>query len=138
MRFDSRREASAERAAVEERAASGGLIRVVLTQARRAFRGALGEWWRWEADSEALKEFGHASGVHLKREALAELAQLLRGGLGDAAEVDELSEEAFEACGRDDLEDSARLVAGVPERVPLSAWLVDEIPWAGLDVLIAQ
>jgi hypothetical protein len=58
--------------------------------------------------------------------------------LGDPAEVNELGEEAFEPCRGDDFEDSARLVAGVPERVPLSARFVDEVPLACLDVLVTQ
>jgi hypothetical protein len=43
-------------------------------------------WFCWEADSEALDEIGHAVGVHLEREALAELPELLGVGLRDAAE----------------------------------------------------
>jgi hypothetical protein len=37
--------------------------------------------------------------------------------LGDALKIDELGEEALESCGRNDLEDSAGLVAGVPELI---------------------
>ena len=58
--------------------------------------------------------------------------------IGDAAELDKLSEEAFEACWGDDLEDSAGVVAGVPERVPLSARFMDEISWACLEVIVTQ
>jgi len=63
---------------------------------------------------------------------------VLGAGLGDAAEVDELGEEALEPGGRDDLEDPAGLVAGVPERMPLSPRLVNEIPWSRFEVLVTQ
>ena len=41
-------------------------------------------------------------------------------------------------AGRDDLEDPARLVARVPERVPLVARLEDEVARAGLDDVVAE
>jgi len=44
----------------------------------------------------------------------------------------------LEARGGDDLEDPARLVARVPERVPLVARLVDQVARAGLDDLVAE
>ena len=58
--------------------------------------------------------------------------------MGDAAEVDQVSEESLEARGRDDLQDPGRLVAGVPERVPLVARLEDEIAGAADHDVIAQ
>jgi hypothetical protein len=66
---------------------------------RRAADPLVCEWFCGEADSEAQDGVGDAAGVHLEREALAELPELLGAGLGDAAEVDELGEEALEACG---------------------------------------
>ena len=99
---------------------------------------SLGEWFCWEADSEALDEIGHAAGVHLQREPLAEFAELVGSGDGDAAELDEHSEEPFEACRGDDLEDSAAVIAGVPERVSLSARFVNESPWACLGVVVTE
>jgi hypothetical protein len=59
--------------------------------------GLLGEWLCWEADSEALDEIGHAMGVRLQRESLAEFPELVGAGRGYAANVDEFSKEAFEA-----------------------------------------
>src|SRR6185312_3212464 len=91
-----------------------------------------------EDDAEALDEPGDAAGVHLERVALAEGAEI--GGIGDrrAAQLDELGEEALEARRRDDLEDPARLVARVPEGVPLAAGLEDEVAGPGLEDLVAE
>ena len=55
-----------------------------------------------------------------------------------AAQVVQLTEEALEAGRRDDLEDPARLVARVPERVPLVARLEDEVARPRLDDVVAE
>jgi hypothetical protein len=73
-----------------------------------------------EAHAEALDEAGHARGIHLERIALAELAEHLRTRLGDATKIHQLREELLEAGRGDDLKYPARLVAGIPERVPLA------------------
>src|ERR1700730_12441361 len=52
---------------------------------------------RGEAHAEALDETGDAGGVHLERVALAEVAEDRWVCLRDAAEIDELREEALEA-----------------------------------------
>jgi hypothetical protein len=78
------------------------------------------------------------SGCHLQAVALAELGERARVGVHGAAEVDELVEEALEARRGDDLEDPRRLVAGVPEGVPLVARLEEQVARAGDDHLVAQ
>jgi len=50
----------------------------------------------------------------------------------------ELGEELLEAPGGDDLEDPARLVACVPERVPLPARLEDEVADIGEHDVVAE
>ena len=42
------------------------------------------------------------------------------------------------AAGRDDLEDPARLITGVPTRVPLVAPLEDELARTGLDDIVRR
>src|SRR3977135_3703168 len=71
-------------------------------------------------EAEALDEPGHARGVHVERVPLAQAGDGLGVGLQDPSEVDELAEEALEPRRRDDLEDAALLLAGVPEGVPLT------------------
>src|SRR6266536_1401701 len=93
---------------------------------------------RGEAQVEALDEVRDATGVHLKPVALAKVAEGGRVRLCDAAELDELREEALEAGGRDDLQNPARAFPGVPERVPLAAGLEDEVAGAGLEHVIAE
>src|SRR5207244_3473072 len=80
-----------------------------------------------EVDTEALDQFGHGVRAHLKSVTGAQLGQSLCIRRRDTAEVDQFVEEALEACGRDNLEDSAGLHAGVPERVPLLSWLKDQV-----------
>ena len=55
-----------------------------------------------------------------------------------AAGLAELTEQLLDAAGRDDLQQPQRLVAGVPERVPLPARLEERSPGAGDDLLAAQ
>ena len=57
---------------------------------------------------------------------------------GCGVELAELVEEVLEAARRDDLEDPAGLVAGVPERVPLVARLEHEVADLGVDDLVAE
>src|SRR5581483_1642533 len=87
---------------------------------------------------EALYELGNRVRLHLERVALAQPCELVRVGVHGAAEVGELPEELLEAGRRDDLEDAARLVAGVPERVPLVTRLVHEVARPGLDDVVAE
>src|SRR5919109_785552 len=70
--------------------------------------------------------------------ARAERGQLIRVSIDRTAHVREPREEAPEPRRRDDLEDPARLVARVPEGVPLVAWLEDEVPRPRFDDLVAQ
>jgi hypothetical protein len=76
-----------------------------------------------EPDSEAGAEPGEALGLHVERIAAAELAERLGVGRAVRRQRRELGEELLEAGGGDDLEDPRRLVAGVPEGVPLPARL---------------
>jgi hypothetical protein len=73
--------------------------------------GRLNEWLAGKVDSEALDEIWNAVGVHLERETLTEFHELLGVGSKDSAEINKFGEEAFEAPGGDDLEDSAWRVA---------------------------
>jgi hypothetical protein len=55
-----------------------------------------------------------------------------------AAERGEVTEVLLEARGRDDLEDSAWLITGIPERVPLITGLEDKLARPSLDDVIAE
>ena len=68
----------------------------------------------------------------------AQRGQLIRVRIDRAAEVREFFEEALEAGRGDDLEDPARLVARVPERVPLVARLEDQVARARLDDVVTE
>ncbi len=74
-----------------------------------------------------LAEPWHAREVGLEAIARAELGELAGVGWSLQPCRDELLEELLEAGGRDDLEDPRPLVAGVPKRMPLVAWLEDEV-----------
>jgi hypothetical protein len=50
----------------------------------------------------------------------------------------ELAKQLLEASRGDDLQDAGRLVASVPEGVPLPAGLEDEIAGVGHDLMVAQ
>src|SRR5205823_12715927 len=78
------------------------------------------------AQVKALEQAGDAVGLHFKPVARAQLGQLLGLSLQHAAHVHELLEEALKTCRGDDLQDARRLVAGVPEGVPLIARLEDQ------------
>src|SRR4051794_2505473 len=86
-----------------------------------------------EPEPEAAAELGDALGLHVERVAGAELAHRLRVERAGRRHRPQLGEELLEAGGRDDLEDPRGLVAGVPERVPLPAGLVDQVARTGLD-----
>src|SRR5213082_2620316 len=58
--------------------------------------------------------------------------------LGDASQVDELLEEPLESRGGDDLENPRRLLARIPERVPLVARLEDQIAGTADQHLVSQ
>src|SRR4029077_2377454 len=84
-------------------------------------------------------EAGDAFRVHLEGVAGAEICEA--GEVGAAfggVDVGQLTEEVLEACGRDDLDDLAGRVAGVPERVPLIARLEHPRAGAGSDDLVAE
>ena len=88
--------------------------------------------------AEALEQLGDGVRLHLQPVAGAQLSQFLGRGLQCSTHPVELLEELLEARRRDDLEDPAGRVAGVPEGVPLVARLVDEVAGAGLDHVVAQ
>src|SRR5689334_8121327 len=100
-------------------------------------RPATGEGFA-DPQPETLEEVWNPVWLHLEAVALSELREGFRIGLGDAAHLDELLEEALESGRRDDLEDPARLVARVPERVPLVAWLEDQVARPGLNDVITE
>ena len=66
------------------------------------------------------------------------LDQSLRLGARDAPEVDQCREEPLKPRRGDDLEDPRRLIASVPERVPLAAWLEDQVARSAQEHLVAQ
>ena len=84
----------------------------------------------------ALDQARDAVRVHVKLIARAQFAEGFRIGLGDAAQVDQLGEEALETSRRDDFENPARLIPGVPEGVPFAARLEDQVAGTGLQNLI--
>src|SRR5436190_18223251 len=91
-----------------------------------------------QLQTEALEQAGDRLRPHLEAVPLAELCDRLRAGRNHTAHSGQLREEALEAGGRDDLEDPARLVAGVPEGVPLAARLEHEVARPCLGNLVAQ
>src|ERR671912_2834258 len=80
-----------------------------------------------DAQTEALEQPGNALRLHLERVPLAERPQRLRRRVPRPAQCNELGEVPLEAGGRDDLEDARRLVARVPERMPLIARLEHQV-----------
>src|SRR5438552_3994170 len=95
--------------------------------------------WVSEPEPVLLDQAGDALEVELEPVLGAQRRELLGIGLGRLREpLSELGEEALESPWRDDLEDPRRLVARVPERVPLVARLEDQIAWAADDDLIAE
>jgi hypothetical protein len=72
-----------------------------------------------KAQAEALEKLRDALRVHLEPISFAERSKGLRRGIPGSAEFDKLGKVPFKPCRRDDLEDSCRLLAGVPERMPL-------------------
>jgi hypothetical protein len=94
--------------------------------------------WLPDPEAESLEQARDAARVHLELVAGAELAEDARLGLRHPAEVDQLVEEALEACGRDDLEQARGFVARVPERVPLVAWLEDQVARRSDDDVVAE
>src|SRR5262249_51751774 len=90
------------------------------------------------AQAEAFRELGNRLRPHREAVAFGEPRERLWVRLDRAAQPHKLLEEALETGRRDDLEDPARLVAGVPERVPLVARLEDETAWTSFDHFLAQ
>jgi hypothetical protein len=91
-----------------------------------------------EAQIEALDQPGDAAWVHLELVAGAEVGQSLGVGLRDSSELDEFGEESLEAGRRDDLEKPRRLIAGVPEGVPLVTRLEDQVAGAADHVCVPE
>ena len=79
-----------------------------------------------------------ALGLELEPVAGAELRELRGVELPAAEDRPELVEVMLEAARRDDLEDPAGLVAGVPERVPLVARLERQVPDLRDDDVVAE
>jgi hypothetical protein len=65
--------------------------------------------------------------LHLEAVAFAQRPESRFVGHAVDDDSSEFLEEQLEARRRDDLEDPCRSVDRVPERVPLAAWLVDEV-----------
>src|SRR5688572_16819535 len=80
-----------------------------------------------ENEIEALEQRRNALGIHFQAISSTQLTQSLQIGRGGATHIAELGEVALEPCRRDDLEDPRRLVARIPEGVPLIAGLEDEV-----------
>src|SRR2546421_6234467 len=76
--------------------------------------------------------------VELEPIASSEHGELWRREVGRSEPRCELIEEVLEASGRDDLEDPAGVIVGVPERVPLLARLEDEVTDLGIHRVLAE
>src|SRR5207302_11428857 len=73
-------------------------------------------------EPEPLAEAWDALRVHLEGVTAAEVGEAREiGAAFGGVNLGQFAEEVLEARGRDDLDDLARRVAGVPERVPLVA-----------------
>src|SRR3954454_12532668 len=77
-------------------------------------------------------------GLHLEPVALVELHDRVEVRLRLRDQISELVEEVLETSRSDDLEDPRRLVAVVPECVPLLARLEDEVSRLGVNHVIPQ
>src|SRR5712691_5914663 len=88
--------------------------------------------------AEALAQTGDARRVHLEGVALAELGEGREIGLARGIDLGEPAEEVLETCRRDDLDDLAWCVAGVPESVPLVARLEHPRADACRDYVVAE
>src|SRR5690242_14253421 len=100
-------------------------------------RPAAGERYAYP-QAETLQQLGDRLRPRLERVAPDQFSELVGAGLERAAQRGEFAEVPFEASRRDDLEDPARDITGVPERVPLVARLEDELTRPSLDDFVAQ
>src|SRR5215217_1929615 len=91
-----------------------------------------------DPQAEPLEQLGDALELQVMAVPRAQRGQLIRVSIDRAAHVRQLFEETLEAGRGNDLEDPARLVARVRERVPLVARLEDQVARAGLDDLVAE
>ena len=91
----------------------------------------------WEPDAEAAAELGDALGLHVQGVATAELAEDLRvrrpPAASGASSAKNVSKPAGEMISR-----IRGTIAGVPERVPLTARLVDQVARSRLDDLVPE
>src|SRR5581483_3630069 len=88
--------------------------------------------------AEARDQLGNALELEVMAVALAQRGQLRRVGIQRAAHVRELPEELLEARRRDDLQDPAGLVPGVPEGVPLVPRLEGQVANPGRHDLVPE
>jgi hypothetical protein len=92
-----------------------------------------------EGHPEALAEAGERLEVELEAVGGAERGAATRGSAGPRpGRRRRAPRRTSRSRPGDDLEDPARLVAGVPERMPLVARLVDEVAGLGVDDVVAE
>src|SRR5947209_6669588 len=85
-----------------------------------------------------LEQTRDAADVELQPVACRDVRRARGVGWPVARQLAHLVEIALEAGRRDDLEQSRRAVAGIPERVPLGARLEDQVARLAVDDLVAE
>ena len=92
------------------------------------------------AQAVLLGKARNALAIHLEPMLCGDCAELdrIRGAGGSFEEVDHLLEVPFEPRGRDHFEDASRLVACVPERMPLTPRLEDQVARLAVDDLVPE
>ena len=83
--------------------------------------------------TESFQELWNRLRIDLEPISLSERAKGFRRSHPRAAQCYELSEVLLKPCRRDDLQNPRRLIAGVPERMPLVARLENEISGTALN-----
>src|SRR3954447_6267633 len=92
----------------------------------------------WHPKVEAREQIGNRLRPDLEPVTGCDGTELSRFDRAEPAHFDQLVEVLLESAGRDDLQDSRRLVGRVPEGVPLIARLVDEVARVRDHYLVAK
>jgi hypothetical protein len=94
-------------------------------------------WFTGKTQVKTLYQVRHAVRLHLQAVPATKLVED-GGRYSGATQIGKLVKKMFEAAGRNDLEDARRLIARIPERVPLIAWFENKVAWIGEHDFIAE
>src|ERR1700756_1387535 len=76
---------------------------------------------------ETFAQFGDTVDIHLQVVPGTEFVEVFCRYLVHTAEGGKLVEEPLKSCGGNNLKDAGGLIAGIPECMPLAAWLENEV-----------